>query len=256
MTKPTSKKTKKPSSKKQINEPEIPYELDTYSFTLPEIKFHSKKHHDIHKLFCDDSSQLILLDGVAGTGKTFNALYSALKLLKKEKVEGIIYIRKAVESSHDSLGFLPGTLSDKLENYMIPLVQKLNLFLQLPVIKKLIGDGIISKETVNYLRGVDWQNKCVIVDESQNLYYEEFKTLLTRIGEGCKIFVIGDTMQSDVGQKSGFKHILDIFAEAEAGHTDHGIFVDYLSEDDIVRSGICSHITKTFSKIDKLARRK
>jgi len=241
------------SKLKKAMDVNIPTDLDKpTTFKLEEVKWKSEKQFELFKLLKDESSKIVFIDGVAGTGKGFISIYAALQLLKQHKVTEIIYARKAVECSESSIGFLPGLASEKLELYMQPLEEKLSMFLTSTTIKTLKTQKKISAIPINFLRGVDWQNKCVIVDEFQNLNYHESKTILTRIGEDCKVFAIGDRMQSDIGSRSAFPRVLEMFEGSE--HEAQGIFTRYLTEEDIVRSGICRHITKTFSKIDKLVR--
>jgi phosphate starvation-inducible protein PhoH len=238
---------------KKIPEVVIQTEIEKpVEFKLPELKFKTKRQFDITKLLLDENSKIVFLEGMAGTGKTLLSVYAALKLLKQNKVSEIIYIRSAVESSDYSLGYLPGELSSKIDVYMAPLEEKLEMFLSQTDIKFLKNTKKIKAMPINFLRGVDWQNKCIITDESQNFSFNEFKTFLTRIGEDCKVFILGDKMQSDIGNKSALPRMLELFSGPT--NEEQGIYIESLGEEDIVRSGICRHILKQFIKIDKLVR--
>jgi phosphate starvation-inducible PhoH-like protein len=135
---------------------------------------------------------------------------------------------------------------------MLPLQEKLDIFLDHNKIGELLNSQLVRALPINFLRGVDWQNKCVIIDEAQNLSVRELKTIMTRIGENCKVFIIGDKSQSDIGSKTGFHKILTMFKGP--AHEEQGIYQMHLHKADIFRSAICRHITEVFEETEKLMR--
>ena len=174
-------------------------------YTRPDL---TEKQKEFINLALDKNTKLIFVDGPAGTAKTHNAVYASLKLLNDKKVSDIIYIRSLVESADRSMGYLKGSESEKLQPYMIPLMDKLSEMLPKQEIDMLIKDERIIGMPINFLRGTSFAVRALILDESQNCTYKEIFTFITRIGEFCKVFVIGDGDQSDINGKSGFQKIM------------------------------------------------
>ena len=112
-------------------------------------------------------------------------------------ISDIMYLRSAVESSDSKLGYLPGTAEDKLRFYNLPFLDKLDELLPTTRAEKLEQEGRISMFPVNFARGMNWKSKCVILDEAQNSSLKEITTVLTRLGEGSRCFVLADPMQTD-----------------------------------------------------------
>lgn len=261
---PTTNSTKKKQSKKTalININNIPDNgenlLSGDSFKDDELKFKleypnfTKKQADFHKIASSDECKLIIVDGPAGSGKTYLSMYCALKMIKQGKVEDLLYLRSAVESSDNKLGFLPGSIDDKLAAYTTPLEEKLEEFLSISAIKKLRAAKRVISMPINYLRGVSWKNRVILLDETQNLSTREIKTFMTRIGENCKVFVLGDHTQSDIGSKTGFKKVFDIFDDEESKAS--GIYTFKFGYEDIMRSELCKFISQKFDKVEKLMR--
>lgn len=210
-------------------------------------KFHFNEHHKafVEKAF-EDSSHIIFCDGPAGSSKTYCATYVALSMLKEKKIDEIIYIRSIVESATRKLGSLPGEVDDKFKPWSIPLVEKCDELVGKQVTNVLFEGEYLKCIPVNFLRGSTFQNSVVIVDEAQNLEHSELVTILTRYGKNCKLFVIGDSLQSDI-QKSGFKNIMNSFDTEDSNN--HGIHVFHFTEDDITRSKLLKFIVKVIASI-------
>jgi len=215
-----------------------------------EQKFHFNEHHKafVEKAM-DASSQIIFCDGPAGSSKTYCAVYVALSMLKERKVDEIIYIRSIVESATRKLGSLPGEVDEKFKPWSIPLIEKCDELIGKQTTNVLFDSDYIKSIPVNFLRGSTFSNSVVIVDEAQNLEHSELVTILTRFGKNCKLFIIGDTRQSDIFDKSGFKKIMCVFDSEESNQ--HGINTFYFTEDDITRSKLLKYIVKTISTIKK-----
>lgn len=191
-------------------------------------------------------SKIIFVSGPAGTGKTWTAILAALESLNAKASTELIYIRNAVESSSNTLGFLPGDLNDKIFPYMEPLIEKLEEHLPHDQIKTLQQEQRIQMRTTGFLRGVSWENKVVVVDEAQNLDLHSLQTVMTRIGEGTKLFLCADPMQSDI-KRSGYQSVFNLF---NSEHSEQaGIFCFEFTEEEIVRSEIVKFIIKTFKSL-------
>lgn len=186
-------------------------------------------------------TNMIFVDGPAGTAKTQVAVYGALELLKNREIDRIIYVRTIVESSSRSIGALPGELEDKFLYYSMPLIDKLNEMTEVTTYKSLMEQEYIKAIPVNFARGLTFHNSAVIVDESQNFCRSELSTILSRFGRNSKYFVIGDGKQSDI-KDSGFKEVFNAFdTEFSRKNEIHCLKFDHT---DIVRSPILKHITQ------------
>ena len=198
------------------------------------------KQLDFIKIATDSDTNLMFVDGPAGSAKTYISTYCALDMLSKKKAKEIVYIRSAVESADHKLGFLPGAQDDKMAPYLEPFKDKLEELLSPVDIRYLQDEERIYGIPVGFCRGASWESKIIIVDEAQNLTEKELVTVITRVGENSKLFVCGDAMQSDIGNKTGFLPIMDLFGDPESN--SKGIFSFKFTEDDIVRSQLVKFI--------------
>lgn len=188
----------------------------------------------------DKNTKMMIVSGPAGTGKTYLAVWLGLMIMNEKRVSDLIYIRSAVESSDSKLGYLPGESEEKMAPYLEPLREKLEELLPRNDVQLLEAEKRISAIPVGYLRGLNWNVKYIIADEMQNCTMKEIVTLMTRVGEFSKIMILGDPMQSDIGGKSGFKKIFDVFNDEES--KKNGIHTFEFSEEDIVRSELVRFI--------------
>jgi phosphate starvation-inducible protein PhoH and related proteins len=213
----------------------------------------NKKFNEKQSIFFDiatkDSTKLMFIDGPAGTAKTWLSVYCGLELFQNQKIEEMIYVRSAVESSDQKLGFLPGAQDDKMAPYLEPFKDKLEELLDPIDIRYLQDEERIYGIPVGFLRGASWENKFILVDEAQNLSEKELVTIMTRIGENCKVFICGDAMQSDIGNRSGFNSILDLFKDDAS--KDKGIQTFQFTENDIVRSELVKFIITKLKSLVK-----
>jgi len=240
-----------PRRKKQ---PEIVNEADIEkiraSLTKTNIKLKkvslTDKQLALLKIIFDNDSKIIFISGPAGTSKTYVAIYGALQLYNMNNERGITYVRTIAESGEKSLGALPGEMAEKINPYMMPMNEKLDELLipgQASIVKE---KEIIKGMPINYLRGASWRNEIVIADESQNFTFKELTTLMTRLGEGSKLLICGDPMQSDINGRSGFADMYSLFNDAES--KEQGIHTFYFGPEDIKRSEILKYV---ISKIQK-----
>jgi phosphate starvation-inducible protein PhoH len=181
------------------------------------------KQREFIDLAMNKDVKMIFLSGPAGTTKSFLSIYCALKLLNERRVSDLIYVRTAVESASNSLGYLPGLIGEKFSVYLEPLIDKLSELLPKNEIDLLHKEERISGIPCNFLRGLNWNAKVIIADESQNLNIKELTTFVTRIGEFSKVFILGDDSQSDIDRRSGFPKFLTLFDDQES--RDNGIYV-------------------------------
>lgn len=194
-------------------------------------------------------TKLMFCIGPAGTSKTYLSILSALQLLNMKAVSSLLYIRSAVESTENRLGFLPGEEAMKLEPYLRPLRDKLTEFLSKTEISYVWSNKLVDVEHVGFSRGQDWKDKAIIIDEAQNLTFKELLTLVTRCGDGSKIFIVGDPMQSDINGKSGFVDFYNLFDNDESKENKIQCFK--FDKEDIVRSELVKYIVSVCEKYKK-----
>ena len=176
--------------------------------------------------------------GPAGSGKTSVSVGMACEYLVGNKVEKIIITRPVVETSARGLGFLPGTFSEKMHPYLVPILDEMKLYMNHTDISKHRNSGEIEICPLEYMRGRNFHNCFMILDESQNITHEQLKMFLTRIGQNSKAVVNGDVRQSDLPQN--LRGALTDCAKKLEGLEGVGIIT--LDETDIVRSNIISKI--------------
>jgi phosphate starvation-inducible PhoH-like protein len=183
--------------------------------------------------------------GPAGTGKTYLAMAKAVAALQAKKVNRIVLTRPAVEAG-ESLGFLPGTLSEKIDPYLRPLFDALHDMIDVDSIPRLIQTGVIEVAPLAYMRGRTLNDSFIILDEAQNTTPEQMKMFLTRLGFGSKMVVTGDITQIDLpnGAKSGLRVITDILQDI-----DDIAFME-LTAEDVVRHRLIGDIVKAYEKFD------
>lgn len=227
--------TKKDSSKKVVQNSKLKDKLN--------IKFRddlTEKQKELLSILTNKNTKIVFILGPAGTSKTYCSILAALMLMNDKKISDILYVRSAVESSENRLGFLPGETSEKMLPYIQPLNDKLTELLTKDNIDKLNKEERIKGLSINYLRGLNWNSKCIITDEAQNMTKRELVTLVTRIGEFSKLFLCADPDQSDINKKSGLLAMANLFDDDES--REQGIHVFRFTEENIVRSALCKYL--------------
>lgn len=183
--------------------------------------------------------------GPAGTGKTYLAMAKAVQALQRKEVDRIILTRPAVEAG-ERLGFLPGTLTEKIDPYLRPLFDALNEMLDPELVPKLMEIGTIEVAPLAYMRGRTLNNSFIILDEAQNTTPEQMKMFLTRLGFDSKMVITGDITQVDVPARgSGLRLVTGIL-----NHID-GIYFSRLSSADVVRHSLVGQIVDAYSEYDE-----
>lgn len=209
----------------------------------------TEKQRDFFRLALDDNTNIMFVNGPAGTSKSLLAVYCGLKLLNYKKVSDLMYLRSAVESSDAKLGFLPGAAEDKLAFYNLPFLDKLDELLTSTNPEKLEKEKRISMFPVNFARGMSWNAKFIILDEAQNCTQKEITTVMTRLGPHSKLFILADPMQTDLknGSVGAFEKMFNVFTDQES--QAQGIHTFTFDEDDIMRSELVKYVTKKLKHI-------
>ncbi|MBL7500141.1 PhoH family protein [Frankia sp. CNm7] len=192
-----------------------------------------------------DDHTIVFGIGPAGTGKTYLAMAKAVQYLQAKKVNRIILTRPAVEAG-ERLGFLPGTLFEKIDPYLRPLYDALHDMVDPDSIPRLIQSGTIEVAPLAYMRGRTLNDAFIILDEAQNTSAEQMKMFLTRLGFGAKIVVTGDITQVDLpsGTRSGLRVVREILDGIEDVHFAN------LTSTDVVRHRLVSEIVDAYSRWD------
>jgi phosphate starvation-inducible PhoH-like protein len=192
-----------------------------------------------------DENTIVFGIGPAGTGKTYLAMAKAVQALQRKEVSRIILTRPAVEAG-ERLGFLPGTLTDKIDPYLRPLFDALHEMLDPESVPKLMAAGTIEVAPLAYMRGRTLNDSFIILDEAQNTTPEQMKMFLTRLGFNSKMVVTGDITQVDLpAGVSGLRTAEGILT----GVTD--MHFSYLSAADVVRHSLVSRIVDAYAKFDE-----
>jgi PhoH-like ATPase len=185
-------------------------------------------------MLLDDSIDLVTIDGMAGTGKTLMAIACGLKKVADDRNFRRLVVSRPIFPLGKDMGFLPGDVSEKLNPWMKPIFDNLDLLLGeqdndsrrtsgQPSYQTLLDQGILEIEPLTYIRGRSMPRQYLVVDESQNLTPHEVKTVLTRAGEGIKIILTGDPYQIDNpyvdSTSNGLTYVVERFKESQAaGH--------------------------------------
>lgn len=184
--------------------------------------------------------------GPAGTGKTYLAMAKAVKALLDGQVTRIILTRPAVEAG-ENLGFLPGTLNEKIDPYLRPLFDALHEMIEPGLLGRLMDTGTIEVAPLAYMRGRTLNEAFIILDEAQNTTTEQMKMFLTRLGFGSKVVVTGDITQIDLpgGKRSGLAIIREILGQVQ------DIAFCYLDAGDVVRHELVARIIEAYGRWDE-----
>lgn len=215
------------------------------------LEFKSRNQKIFFDIISEVDTQLILCHGIAGTGKTYVSIYKALQdvLRRGRPYNKLIIINPTVDvGNEDKLGFLPGELSAKIQQYNESTFTILDKIIGKDRAKKMISDGKLEIGVLNFLRGVNLENCYVILDEAQNVSPMQIKTLMTRIGDNCKMIIQGDMSQCDKFKANG------ITAYEKSGFFDawfrlkdvEGVNHMAFNREDCIRHPLVKRILKTY----------
>jgi len=190
-----------------------------------------------------EAFDMVFAIGPAGTGKTYLAVSMAVSALLSKQVNRIILARPAVEAG-ERLGFLPGTLQEKVDPYMRPLYDALHELVDADKLERFLENGTIEVAPLAFMRGRTLNDAFVILDEAQNTTNEQMKMFLTRLGFNAKAVITGDVTQIDLpsDRRSGLLEAIDVLGKIE------GISFVYFDERDVVRHSLVQRIIKAYDE--------
>ncbi|WP_028973168.1 PhoH family protein [Spirochaeta cellobiosiphila] len=208
--------------------------------------------HGFYKVFPRSFHQTMYIKGIqthdlsfgigpAGTGKTFLAIAQALSEVLGKKQRKLVLTRPVVEAG-ESLGFLPGDLSQKLNPYLKPLYDAMEALVPAEILNRMEENRLIEIAPLAYMRGRSLQNCFIVLDEAQNTTREQMKMFLTRLGEGSKTIITGDVTQIDLpnSKNSGLIHAMKVIKGIEDIHFSH------FTHSDVVRSSLVKKIIRAY----------
>ncbi|MEO6881854.1 MAG: PhoH family protein [Mycobacteriaceae bacterium] len=203
-----------------------------------------------HYVDAIDTHTIVFGIGPAGTGKTYLAMAKAVQALQSKQVSRIILTRPAVEAG-ERLGFLPGTLYDKIDPYLRPLHDALHDMMDPDAAAKLTQAGTIEVAPLAYMRGRTLNDAFIILDEAQNTTAEQMKMFLTRLGFGSRMVVTGDVTQVDLpgGATSGLRVVRSILEGIDDVH------FSTLTSSDVVRHRLVGEIVDAYARFDEMSTR-
>lgn len=191
----------------------------------------SKHQENYLKMLQDDSKSIVFAVGPAGTGKTLLAVQNGIRMLQEGTVDKIIVTRPAVSVDED-LGFLPGTLNEKMAPWTRPIFDVLGEYYQKKDIESMLYEGVIEISPLAYMRGRTFKDAYIVADEMQNATQNQMKMLLTRLGEHSKMVVTGDLAQADRLSDNG---LIDFIGKLDTHHKHEHIDIARFDFKDIER---------------------
>lgn len=212
--------------------------------SLRKVYPHSQHQADYIKML--RKYDMVFCTGAAGSGKTFLAVAEALRLVLEHDKNKLIITRPVVEAG-ESLGYLPGDLEQKINPYLRPLYDAMEMVLPHETVRKLIEAEVIETAPLAYMRGRTLANSVIILDEAQNTTCEQMKMFLTRMGEGSKMYITGDITQTDLPARcpSGLIHARRLLSAVD------GIGMMELTAEDVVRNPLVRKIVKAYENEQK-----
>ncbi len=191
-----------------------------------------------------DENTIVFGIGPAGTGKTYLAMAKAVQSLQRKEVDRIVLTRPAVEAG-ERLGYLPGSLTEKIDPYLRPLYDALNEMMDPDLVPRLLAAGTIEVAPLAYMRGRTLNNAFIVLDEAQNTTPEQMKMFLTRLGHGSKMVITGDITQVDLPiGASGLRLVTRVLDNIDEIH------FSLLTSEDVVRHNLVGRIVDAYTRYD------
>lgn len=232
--------------KKEQQVPELV--VDKNQITLKPIKCRNSKQ----KYFLSQmrNNDITICDGIAGSGKTFLALYEGILGVLTKRYDKLILCKSVISTPNENIGFVPGTIEEKMEPHIISYKGNMKKMLnEESNVERLFKEKKVEVLPLAYIRGVTLDRSFIIIDESQNITMELFKSIITRIGEDSKMVFLGDVEQVDFEQeskrkKSALQHIINLFKDED--------YIGYchFDDDDVVRNPIIPKIIQKLRDFD------
>lgn len=229
--------------KKKNDDPQIPeLMVDKNPITLLPLKCrNSKQKHFLSEI---RQHNITICDGIAGSGKTYIALYEGLMGVISKKYEKLILCKSVISTPNEDIGFIPGTIMEKMEPHIMSYKGNMKKMIKNESdVERLFKEKKVEVLPLAYIRGVTLDNSFIIIDESQNITMNLFKSIITRIGDNSKMVFLGDIEQVDFDQEkkrkqSALQHIIDIFKDED--------YIGYchFNDDEVVRNPIIPKVIK------------
>ena len=197
----------------------------------------AKTENQLDYLKAIEEGKVIFCSGPSGSGKSFIAAGMAAKMLEMGEIEQIVITRPLVCSGRE-IGSLPGELSEKIAPYLQPMEENLKFFLSPPHYGQYFNTGKIQYKPLEMMRGATFHSSVMILDEAQNCTVDQIKMFITRMGQGSKVLINGDSKQTDIRSHSGLEVVMDRLYDIK------GVEVCELTHDDIQRNGILGDILR------------
>ena len=216
---------------------------DELTVRLPRGAIRARGAHQRDYLSQIRTSDLSFGIGPAGTGKTYLAVSCAVEALQADRVRRIVLVRPAVEAG-ERLGFLPGSLQEKIDPYLRPMYDALYEMMGFDRVARFIERNVIEVAPLAFMRGRSLNDSFIILDEAQNTTIEQMKMFLTRIGFGSRAVVTGDVTQTDLpaGRLSGLRHVVDVLRGVE------GVAFTFFDAHDVVRHPLVQRIVRAYEE--------
>jgi phosphate starvation-inducible PhoH-like protein len=185
---------------------------------------------------------IVFAVGNAGTGKTYLATLFAIHALKTGTIEKVVISRPTIAVDDRDIGFLPGTILQKMSPWTRPILDVFEEYFSVKEITAMVDEGILELCPIQYIRGRTFKNSIVIIDEAQNTTQNSMLSILTRIGEGSRMIITGDTRQTDRGDENGLADFLQRFSNS------HRIAVCHFGRKDVERHPVIGEILKLYGQ--------
>ena len=206
-----------------------------------------------NNLLVNDEKQIVIVNGPAGTGKTLMACNQAIQYLQQSKIEKIILTRPLITVENEEMGFLPGNMILKMDPWTRPIMDIFEKFYSTRTIQEMINNKVIDICPLGFMRGRTFKDCFILADEMQNSSPNQMLMLTTRLGDNCKLVVMGDTEQTDSkNTQNGFTDIIKKYKDyTYYNHNSTSLGIDYFQMDktDIVRSKVVTDVLNIYQYI-------
>lgn len=224
---------------------------------IKRIKFKTRNQKRFYKAIEDTKNNIIVAHALAGAGKTYISIQKGLELLldRSSDIKKMIIVNPTVDvGNEDKLGFLPGDLMEKIENHAESSLFILHKIIGEIETKKLIEKGKLEFRVLNFMRGVNFENSYIILDEAQNTSPLQLKTLVTRISDDCKLIIQGDLSQTDKYRTNGIPDYMKsgLYDAWKRFGGVEGVYQIEFTKEDCIRSGIVKRILEKYETEDPI----